>query len=319
MRPMAPAGHKNAPPLHPPTQNPTNVPGTVLPGQGGKMGPPQAHALKGGAFHHPPGQAARETSELTDTVSLTEREIRENGITYNVYADPRGADRPWEIDPLPLLISAGEWEEVEAAIAQRAELLNRVLADIYGPQQLLRSGAIPPAIVFGHRGFLHQAQGIRPPGGVHLFQYAADLARSPDGHWWVVGDRTQAPSGAGYALENRLVHSRGFPPMFRELPVPRLAPLFAAMRQSLPRWAAPGRLCAWGGGASRSSCLRSPPGGWASPRPLRTHGGSSTRSSSSHWTAAAASVRCSAPTLTSTTAPSCRPTSATRRSATSRR
>jgi uncharacterized circularly permuted ATP-grasp superfamily protein/uncharacterized alpha-E superfamily protein len=181
--------------------------------------------------------ASREGAEVSDTLSLTEREIREHGITYNVYADPQGADRLWEVDPLPLLISPSEWEGIEAGIAQRAELLNRVLADIYGPQQLLRSGAIPPSVIFGHSGFLHQARGIRPPGGVHLFQYAADLARSPDGHWWVVGDRTQAPSGAGYALENRLVISRVFPQMFRDLHVERLAAFFAAMRDSLLRWA----------------------------------------------------------------------------------
>ena len=184
--------------------------------------------------------AAREGAEVSDTLSLMEREIRENGITYNVYADPKGADRLWEVDPLPLLLSAAEWEGIEAGIAQRAELLNRVLADLYGPQQLLRSGAIPPSVVFGHSGFLHQVQGIRPPGGVHLFQYAADLARSPDGHWWVVGDRTQAPSGAGYALENRLVVSRVFPQMFRELHVERLASFFAALRDSLMRWAPKG-------------------------------------------------------------------------------
>ena len=183
------------------------------------------------------GLAAREGTEVTDTLTLMEREIREHGITYNVYADPKGADRPWEVDPLPLLLSSAEWDAIEAGIAQRAELLNRVLADLYGPQQLMRSGAIPPSIVFGHSGFLHQAQGIRPPGGIHLFHYAADLARSPDGHWWVVGDRTQAPSGAGYALENRLVVSRVFPQMFRELHVERLASFFAALRDSLLRWA----------------------------------------------------------------------------------
>ena len=181
--------------------------------------------------------AAREGAEIGDTLSLMEREIRENGITYNVYADPKGADRPWEVDPLPLLLSAGEWEEIEAGIAQRADLLNRVLGDIYGPQTLLRSGAIPPPVVFGHSGFLHPAQGIRPAGGVHLFQYAADLARSPDGHWWVVSDRTQAPSGAGYALENRLVVSRVFPQMFSDLNVQHLASFFAALRDSLLRWA----------------------------------------------------------------------------------
>jgi uncharacterized circularly permuted ATP-grasp superfamily protein/uncharacterized alpha-E superfamily protein len=181
--------------------------------------------------------AARQGAEIGDTLSLMEREIRENGITYNVYADPKGADRPWEVDPLPLLLSADEWEEIEAGIAQRADLLNRVLGDIYGPQTLLRSGAIPPPVVFGHSGFLHPAQGIRPAGGVHLFQYAADLARSPDGRWWVVSDRTQAPSGAGYALENRLVVSRVFPQMFSDLNVQHLASFFAALRDSLLRLA----------------------------------------------------------------------------------
>jgi uncharacterized circularly permuted ATP-grasp superfamily protein/uncharacterized alpha-E superfamily protein len=180
---------------------------------------------------------AREGPQVSDTLSLMERQIRENGVTYNVYADPQGADRPWEVDPLPLLLSAEEWSGIEAGIAQRADLLNRVLVDIYGPQTLLRSGAVPPSIVFGHSGFLHQVQGIRPPGGMHLFHYAADLARSSDGQWWVVGDRTQAPSGAGYALENRLVVSRVFPQMFRDLQVQHLASYFATLRESLLQWA----------------------------------------------------------------------------------
>ncbi len=150
--------------------------------------------------------AQRAGPDVVDTLSLTERQIREHGITYNVYADPKGADRPWEVDPLPLLLSAAEWREIEDGIAQRADLLNRVLIDIYGEQSLLRSGAIPPPVIFGHSGFLHPLLGVRPP--VHLMLYAADLARSPDGRWWVVSDRTQAPSGAGYALENRLVVSR---------------------------------------------------------------------------------------------------------------
>lgn len=179
----------------------------------------------------------RDHVEVADTLALMEREVRENGITYNVYADPQGADRPWEVDPLPLLISPAEWEEIEAGIAQRADLLNRVLGDIYGAQELMRSGAVPAPVVFGHSGFLPPLRGIRPPGGVHLFNYAADLARSPDGRWWVVSDRTQAPSGVGYALENRLVVSRVFPQMFRDLHVQHQAPFFAAMRDSLLRWA----------------------------------------------------------------------------------
>jgi uncharacterized circularly permuted ATP-grasp superfamily protein/uncharacterized alpha-E superfamily protein len=181
--------------------------------------------------------AERSGTDVSDTLSLMEREIRENGITYNVYADPKGVDRPWEVDPLPLLIPPAEWETIEAGIVQRAELLNRVLADVYGAQTMLASGAIPASVIFGHAGFLPPAQGIRPPGGVHLFHYAADLARSPDGRWWVVSDRTQAPSGAGYALENRLVVSRVFPQLFRDLRVQHVASFFAAMRDALLRWA----------------------------------------------------------------------------------
>lgn len=179
-------------------------------------------------------------NDIGDTLSLMEREIRENGITYNVYADPKGVDRPWSVDPLPLLISPDEWRTIEAGVTQRAELLNRVLGDVYGAQSLLKSGAIPASVIFGHSGYLHPALGIRAPGGVHLFHYAADLARSPDGRWWVVGDRTQAPSGAGYALENRLVVSRVFPSLFHDLRVQHLAPFFAAMRDALLRWAPKG-------------------------------------------------------------------------------
>ena len=181
--------------------------------------------------------AERGEREVSDTLSLTERQIREQGITYNVYEDAMGASRPWEVDPLPLLLPAEEWEQIEAGIEQRADLLNRVLGDIYGPQELIKSGAIPPPVVFGHRGFLGPAQGLMPVSGMHLLQYAADLARSPDGRWWVVSDRTQAPSGSGYALENRLVVSRVFPQMFRELPVQHLASYFDALRSALLRWA----------------------------------------------------------------------------------
>jgi uncharacterized circularly permuted ATP-grasp superfamily protein/uncharacterized alpha-E superfamily protein len=181
--------------------------------------------------------AERGEREVGDTLQLTERQIREQGITYNVYDDAMGAHRPWEVDPLPLLLPAAEWDAIAAGIEQRADLLNRVLADIYGAQTLLKSGAIPPPIVFGHRGFLGPVQGIKPVGGMHLLQYAADLARSPDGRWWVVSDRTQAPSGSGYALENRLVVSRVFPQMFRALPVQHLASFFDALRSALLRWA----------------------------------------------------------------------------------
>ena len=181
--------------------------------------------------------AERSDREVSDTLSLTERQIREHGITYNVYADAQGVHRPWEVDPIPLVLPADEWATIAAGIEQRADLLDRVLGDLYGAQTLMKSGAIPPSVIFGHRGFLAPAEGWRPAGGHHLLQYAADLARSPDGRWWVVNDRTQAPSGSGYALENRLVVSRVFPQMFRELPVQHLASFFDALRSSLRHWA----------------------------------------------------------------------------------
>jgi uncharacterized circularly permuted ATP-grasp superfamily protein/uncharacterized alpha-E superfamily protein len=174
---------------------------------------------------------------LRERVQWVQRQVRENGVTYNVYADPEGADRPWELDMLPLILPADEWAGIEAAVKQRAALLNRVLVDLYGEQRLLKDGLLPPALVYGHAGFLRPCRGIKAPGGVMLHLYAADLARAPDGRWWVIDDRTQAPSGAGYALENRLVISRLYADLFRDLRVQRLASFFATLRDSLAHWA----------------------------------------------------------------------------------
>ena len=165
------------------------------------------------------------------------RRILENGVTYNVYADPEGTDRPWELDPLPLILSADEWQQISGAITQRARLLNAVLGDLYGEQTLIRDGTLPPALVYGHNGFLWPCQGVRPPGDSWLHLYAADLARSPDGRWWVIADRTQAPSGAGYTLENRLIVSRVFPEPFRDLGVKHLADFFSALQARLAQLA----------------------------------------------------------------------------------
>ncbi|MCA0176216.1 MAG: circularly permuted type 2 ATP-grasp protein [Proteobacteria bacterium] len=186
----------------------------------------------------------RDTSpaQMRERAELAQRRIRENGVTYNVYADPGGADRPWSLDPLPLIVEAAEWATLAGAVAQRARLLNLVLADLYGPQTLLAQGLIPPALVYGQHGFLWPCQGVQPPGGVWLHQYGVDLARSPDGRWWAIADRTQAPSGAGYALEDRLIVSRAYPELFRDLRVAHLTEFFSATRAALARYApvAPG-------------------------------------------------------------------------------
>ncbi len=161
------------------------------------------------------------------------RLIHENGVTYNVYGDPRGMYRPWELDAVPLVVSSGEWGRLERALAQRARVLNLVLADLYGPQRLLRDGLLPAELVYANPAFLRPCHGIALPNDVALHVYAADLARAPDGRFWVMADRTQAPSGAGYALENRIVISRTLPEIFRECRVQRLAAFFGTLRDTL--------------------------------------------------------------------------------------
>ena len=173
--------------------------------------------------------------ELARRWKAARQRIRENGVTYNVYGDPQGMHRPWSLDAIPILISPGEWRNLEAGLIQRARLLNWILADLYGDQKLLRGGHLPPAIVFGNPGFLRPCHGIKVPDDNYLHILAVDLARSADGQWWVLADRAQSPSGAGYALENRIVLAETFPDLFREFQVKRLSSYFRTLRTNLMR------------------------------------------------------------------------------------
>jgi uncharacterized circularly permuted ATP-grasp superfamily protein/uncharacterized alpha-E superfamily protein len=170
---------------------------------------------------------------LTRKQERVARQLHEHGVTYNVHAAGDGATRPWTLDTLPLILPAAEWEVLAAGLRQRARLLNATAADVYGDQVLLGEGVVPAALVFGHPGFLRAAHGVSIPNGVFVHQVAFDLARSPDGQWWVVGNRAQAPSGSGYALENRITVSRLFPDAFRDLRVHMLAPFFRALQETM--------------------------------------------------------------------------------------
>lgn len=161
------------------------------------------------------------------------RQVRDNGITYNVYADAGGPQRPWSLDLFPLIVSPQSWQEIETGVLQRTRLLDRVMADVYGPQQLLARNLLPPALVQGHPGYLRALHGVAPVGGTYLHIAAFDLARDPQGRWWVVSQRTQAPSGLGYLLENRLIVSRLFPEAFSSLKVQRLASSYRALIEGL--------------------------------------------------------------------------------------
>jgi uncharacterized circularly permuted ATP-grasp superfamily protein/uncharacterized alpha-E superfamily protein len=177
------------------------------------------------------------SEELSNRWARAERRIRENGVTYNIYSDPLGAHRPWKIDLIPFLISEDEWKSIEEGIIQRAQLMELLLDDLYGSQKLLVEGRIPAALLFANPAFLRPLAGVRVPRHSYLHLLAVDLARSPDGQWWVLADRTQAPSGAGYALENRTIVSDVLPGLFRNSNVRRLAPFFRAQREALIRLA----------------------------------------------------------------------------------
>ncbi len=167
------------------------------------------------------------------SLELTRRLIVENGVTYNVYADPQGADRPWALDPLPFVLPAAEWQAIEAGVAQRARLLNALLADLYGPQRLLAEGLVPAELAFGHPNYLWPCRDLQPAGGTWLHAYAADLARAPDGRWWLLADRTQTPSGAGYALENREILEQVHPEAIPDMGVRRVRGFFGGLRAAM--------------------------------------------------------------------------------------
>jgi uncharacterized circularly permuted ATP-grasp superfamily protein/uncharacterized alpha-E superfamily protein len=169
--------------------------------------------------------------EIERRFAMADRHLREAGVTYR--APGENADRTWPLSHLPLLIDDADWQQLTAGIKQRAQLLEMVLRDIYGEGRLVAEGALPAAAIAGSAEYLRPVCGLPPPGGRYLSIYAADVGRGPDGRWWVLGDRTQAPSGAGYALENRLVLSRAFANLYKSMNVERVAQFFEAFRESL--------------------------------------------------------------------------------------
>jgi len=175
---------------------------------------------------------SRRNSELS-------RQIRENGVTYNVYADRNSPIRPWSVDIFPLIISTHDWAKIERGVLQRVRLLEQMMVDVYGEQRLLRDALLPAALVQGHTGYLRPLHRVTPPGGRHLHIAAFDLAHGPDGQWWLVAQRTQAPSGLGYLLENRILVSRQFPDAFDAMGIQRLAGSYRSLIESL-KLASPG-------------------------------------------------------------------------------
>src|SRR5262245_3166700 len=155
--------------------------------------------------------------------------VRETGIAYDLFSDPTSTTQPWRVDLVPLLISANEWQGLERALIQRARLFENVLADLYGAQRLLSSGAIPHQLVFSDPSFLRACKNLRPRAGYMQF-FATDLARGPDGRWRVIDTHTETPAGIGYALANRMVHTNVAGDIFAACRALRLAPFFQQLQ-----------------------------------------------------------------------------------------
>jgi uncharacterized circularly permuted ATP-grasp superfamily protein/uncharacterized alpha-E superfamily protein len=181
--------------------------------------------------HLAEGLSALAPQEFTRRRAAAQDIIRDNGVTYNVYDEAEGQARPWQLDIVPFVIGPEDWRVIESGIIQRARLANTVLKDLYGSQKLIADGHLPPHVVLGHPQFLRPLVGVTPPHGVHVHLYSADIARMADGSWKVLSSRCDAPSGIGYALENRIVVGQTFPDLFGDMQIQRLASFFNTWRE----------------------------------------------------------------------------------------
>jgi uncharacterized circularly permuted ATP-grasp superfamily protein/uncharacterized alpha-E superfamily protein len=171
------------------------------------------------------------SSALRQRAEQVRQLVRDHGVTYSVPGDTQVGERPWCLDAIPSVLGADEFAKLEAGLSQRARILDKILADLYGPQKLLHDGLLPARLVLGNPSFLRPCHGLGLAHRLHL--YAADVVRTSSGGFCVLRDRTQAPTGAGYALENRLVMSQVFEEPFRQSNVQRLAPFFRTLRETL--------------------------------------------------------------------------------------
>ena len=183
------------------------------------------------AFFEHLGTAGLEA--LPNHYEALNRQVADDGATYNLHASPDQPQRPWPLDLFPLILDHADWQKIETGVQQRVRLLNAILADTYGPQRFLKEGLLPAALVRGHPGYLRAMQGTDVRDGTWLRIAAFDLVRGPDGQWRLMSQRMQAPSGLGYALENRLAISSQFPQAFQALNVQRLADAYTAFMQAL--------------------------------------------------------------------------------------
>ncbi len=171
--------------------------------------------------------------ELSHRFAKGDQYLRDQGVFLRQYGAEGSTERAWPLSHVPVLIEQADWDELTVGLIQRANLLESVMADLYGPGRLVAGGHLPASLVAGNPEWLRPMVGITPRSGHHLHFVAFEIGRGPDGRWWVLGDRTQAPSGAGFALENRVATARVFADFYASAHVHRLAGFFRSFRDSL--------------------------------------------------------------------------------------
>ncbi|WP_431239923.1 circularly permuted type 2 ATP-grasp protein [Mycolicibacterium aichiense] len=166
--------------------------------------------------------------------------VDNDGITY-IEVDDSGAvpgegiatPGTWHLDAIPLVVSAADWETLEAGVLQRSRLLDAVLTDLYGERRAITTGILPPQLLFGHPGYIRAARGIENPGRHQLFMLGCDVSRAADGRFVVNADWAQAPSGAGYALADRRVVAHAVPDVYERIGPRPASPFAQALRLAL--------------------------------------------------------------------------------------
>ena len=171
--------------------------------------------------------------ELANRTAHAERFLEDNGVTFDVFRDKEKQQRHWQLDLIPMILPAADWSGLQAGLDQRARLLEAVINDIHGPQRTLKEGVLPPGVVFAHPNFFRPFCGLHDRATRSMIAYAAELARAPNGQWFVMADRADAPAGIGYALENRIVTLRMVPNLMHRQPVQRLASFFVRFQNAL--------------------------------------------------------------------------------------
>ena len=180
--------------------------------------------------------ATLSSADLTRAIDRADLYLRDSGVIYRQYGDASGSgsvERPWPLSHLPVLIDEADWTRLSASLIQRADLLEALMADLYGPNRMVAEGHLPASLLSDNPAWLRPMVGIRPRSGHFLHFVAFEIGRGPDGQWWVLADRTEAPSGAGYALETRVATTRAFGPQLLGQQVHRLAGFFRDFRDHL--------------------------------------------------------------------------------------